>query len=156
LRAIPISRATKGPDATGLDKLAKLAMESREVIIDDRDTTIVQAQAQALNYQTTFDAFTLGVCRFDGEGRLVLNNRRYGEIYRLASREIRPGATQPEITELRVVAGTSAVASKADTALPPSTNATAASKTWTEKLKDVCAALTKLATGAARFATAAE
>ena len=50
------------------------------------------SKIQALSYRTTFDALTLGVCRFDGEGRLVLNNRRYGEIYRLASKESRSWA----------------------------------------------------------------
>jgi diguanylate cyclase (GGDEF)-like protein/PAS domain S-box-containing protein len=136
LRPIPVTRAAKTPDVNGLGKLAKLATESHDVIIDDRDATIVQAQAQALRYRTTLDALTLGVCRFDDEGRLVLTNRRYGEIYRLAPEQVRPGAMLPEIMELRSAAGTSEVAGKADTALALSANAAAASKTWTEELKD--------------------
>ena len=98
----------------------------------DRDAALAQAQL----YQTTVDAITLGVCRFDAEGRLALSNRRYGEIYRLASEQVRPGATPTEIVELRVAAGTSAMAGGADLASTLSINATAESKTWTEKLAD--------------------
>jgi diguanylate cyclase (GGDEF)-like protein/PAS domain S-box-containing protein len=115
-----------------LRTLAKLATESREVVMGDRDAALAQAQL----YQTTVDAVTLGVCRFDAEGRLALSNRRYGEIYRLAPEQVRPGATQTEIVELRVAAGTSAMAGGADLASTLSINATAESNTWTEKLAD--------------------
>jgi diguanylate cyclase (GGDEF)-like protein/PAS domain S-box-containing protein len=98
----------------------------------DRDAALAQAQF----YQTTVDAVTVGVCRFDAEGRLALSNRRYGEIYRLAPEQIRPGATPTEIAELRVAAGTSAITGGADLASALSTHATAASNTWTEKLED--------------------
>jgi PAS domain-containing protein len=84
---------------------------------------------------TTFDAVALGVCRFDGEGRLVLSNRRYGEIYRLAPEQVRPGATPPEIAELRAAAGTAAMTGDADLASAPSIHATAAANTWTEALE---------------------
>ena len=56
MRAIPVKRAAKGPDADGLVTLARLATESRDVIMDDRDATIAQSQAQMLRYQTAFDA----------------------------------------------------------------------------------------------------
>ena len=98
----------------------------------DRDAALAQAQL----YQTTVDAITLGVCRFDAEGRLALSNRRYGEIYRLTPEQVRPGATPTEIVELRVAAGTSAMTGGANLASTPSIDATAASKTWTEKLED--------------------
>jgi diguanylate cyclase (GGDEF)-like protein/PAS domain S-box-containing protein len=135
LRANPVTQVEKGPQANGLGALARLATESHAVVTEDRDATIARLQEQALSYQTTFDAIALGVCRFDGEGRLVLANRRYGEIYRLSPERLHPGATRSEIDELRIAAGTSAVASDVDLASTPSINATAASNTWTEALK---------------------
>ena len=116
--------------------LARATTESHKVIIDDREAALAQARAEARLYQTTFDAITLGVCRFDGKGRLVLSNRRYGEIYRFAPEQVRPGVTPTEIGELRIAAGTSAIAGDAGLALALSINATAASKIWTEELKD--------------------
>ncbi|MGA2492358.1 MAG: diguanylate cyclase [Roseiarcus sp.] len=112
--------------------LAKLAAAAHEVIIGDRDAALADAQL----YQTTIDAITLGLCRFDAEGRLVLSNRRYREIYRLAPEQVRLGATPPEIVELRAAAGTSVIASDADLASAPSINATAASNARTEELED--------------------
>jgi diguanylate cyclase (GGDEF)-like protein/PAS domain S-box-containing protein len=119
-----------------LGRLARLAADSHQVVVDDRDATIAQLQAQTLSYLTTLDAVALGVCRFDGEGRLVLSNRRYAAIYRLAPEQIRPGATPPEIAELRAAAGTAATTGAADPAADPSVRATAASNAWTEALKD--------------------
>ena len=135
LRSNPVTQVANELQANGLDTLARLATESHDVIADDRDATITQLQEQALSYSTTFDAIALGVCRFDCEGRLVLSNRRYGEIYRLAPEQVRPGASPPEIAELRATAGTSAVAGDADFA-SASIDATAASRNWTETLHD--------------------
>ncbi len=136
LRASPLTQVAKGSQANGLGALARLATESHEVIADDRDATIARLQEQALSYLTTFDAIALGVCRFDGEGRLVLSNRRYREIYRLAPELLRPGTTSSEIAELRVAAGTAAIANDAELAAAPSIDAAAALSTRTEKLED--------------------
>jgi len=111
LRAIPVRRGAKAPDANGLSTLARLATESHEVVLDDRDATNAQLLAQTLRYQTAFDAIAQGVCFFDAEERLILSNRRYAEIYCLAPAQIHPGATLREILELRVGAGTFAAAS---------------------------------------------
>jgi diguanylate cyclase (GGDEF)-like protein/PAS domain S-box-containing protein len=132
LRPIPVTRASKEPLASGLRALAKLATAAHKVITADRDAALAEAQL----CQTTIDAITLGVCRFDAEGRLVLSNRRYREIYRLAPERVRLGATPPEIVELRAAAGTSAVATDADRAATHPINAPAASNARTEALKD--------------------
>jgi diguanylate cyclase (GGDEF)-like protein/PAS domain S-box-containing protein len=134
LRASRVTEAGNGLESNGLDTLARLATESGEVIADERKATIARLQAQALSYATTLDAIGLGVCRFDGESRLVLSNRRYGEIYRLSPEQLRPGASPPEIAELRAAAGTSAVSGDPDFA-SMSVDATAA-KNWTETLQD--------------------
>jgi diguanylate cyclase (GGDEF)-like protein/PAS domain S-box-containing protein len=114
LRAIPVTGAAKGPDVDGLGTLAKLATESLEVILDDRDSTIAQLQAQAQRHQTVIDAIAQGICFFDCEERLIFSNRRYAETYRLAPEQIRPGATLREIVELRVAAGTCSAATAKD------------------------------------------
>jgi diguanylate cyclase (GGDEF)-like protein/PAS domain S-box-containing protein len=110
LRAIRVGRAARAPDVSGLGMLARLASECREFVNDDRDAAIAQLQAQTLRYQTIFDAIALGVAFFDAQERLILSNRRYAEIFRLATEQCRPGATLREILELRVAAGTLAPA----------------------------------------------
>ena len=47
-----------------------------------------------------------GVSLFDRDGRLVLCNTSYGELYGLTPDETRPGASLREITERRIAAGT--------------------------------------------------
>ena len=106
LRAIPIKRAAKGADTEGLARLAKLAIESHDVIMEDRDAAIAPFEAQVRRYQAAFDAVAQGICCFDAEDRVILSNRRFAEIYRLAPEQIRPGATLREIIELRIAAGT--------------------------------------------------
>ena len=85
MRAYKVTQVGKEPQADDLGRLARLAADLHQVVVDDRDATIAQLQAQTLKLiWTTLDAVALGVCRFDGEGRLVLSNRRYAAIYRLA------------------------------------------------------------------------
>jgi diguanylate cyclase (GGDEF)-like protein/PAS domain S-box-containing protein len=110
LRAISVKRVAKGPVADGLATLARLASESRDVITNDRDATIAQLQAQAQRHQAAFDAVAQGICYFDAEDRVILSNRRFAEIYRLAPEQIRPGTTLREIVGLRIAAGTWATA----------------------------------------------
>jgi diguanylate cyclase (GGDEF)-like protein/PAS domain S-box-containing protein len=110
LRAIPVKRAAQGSDADGLATLARLATESCDVIMDDRDAKIANLEAQAQRHQAVFNAVAQGVCYFDAEDRVILSNRRFAEIYRLAPEQIRPGATLREIIELRIAAGTWATA----------------------------------------------
>ena len=132
LRANSTRRAEAAHGDSCMAALARAASESREAVVDDRDA----ARAEALRYRTTLDAIGLGVCRFDGEGRLALSNRRYGEIYRLAPEQICSGATPPEIAALRVAAGTAAMTGVADLAATVSISDAAAAKTWTETLED--------------------
>ena len=106
MRAIPVERTAKASETDGLATLAKLATESRDVVMDDRDATIAQLLAQARRHEAVFNAVAQGICCYDPEDRVILSNRRFAEIYRLAPEQIRPGATLREIVELRVAAGT--------------------------------------------------
>ncbi len=110
MRAKPIRRAEGALDESSMAALARAASESHEVIARDQQAAIAQLQAQALHYQSAIDAIVQGVCFFDGEDRLILSNRRFAEIFRLAPEQIRPGETLREIVELRIAAGTWATA----------------------------------------------
>ena len=61
---------------------------------------------QELRYQVVLDRISHGVTFFDGQQRLILCNRRYAEIYRLAPEDVRPGTTLSEIAERRIAVGT--------------------------------------------------
>ena len=74
---------------------------------------------------------------FDADERLILSNRRFAEIYRLAPEQVRPGATLREIVELRVAAGTCATATADDyLSLCASNNAATQRVIWTTELTD--------------------
>ena len=136
LRAIPVKQTAKGPDADGLVTLAKLASESHGVVMDDRDAMIVELQAQAQRHQAVFNAVAQGVCYFDAEDRVVLSNRRFAEIYRLAPEQIRPGATLREIIELRIAAGTWATAADDYLSFCVSNHFSSDSIVWMTELPD--------------------
>jgi diguanylate cyclase (GGDEF)-like protein/PAS domain S-box-containing protein len=136
LRANSITRSGKALRESGLAALAKLATASFEVVERDLRQRIATLEAQALRYQTAIDAIAQGVCFFDGEQRLILSNRRFAEIYRLAPEQVRPGMTLREIVELRAAAGTSPIAAEDYLALAASVKSAVASKTWTAELKD--------------------
>ena len=97
---------------------------------------IAQLQAQTLHYQTAFDAIAQGVCFFDAEDRVILSNRRFAEIYRLAPEQIRPGATLREIVDLRIAAGTWATGADDYLSFCVSNHFGKEAIVWTTELKD--------------------
>jgi diguanylate cyclase (GGDEF)-like protein/PAS domain S-box-containing protein len=133
LRAIPVKLAEE-PEVDGLSALARLAAESRDVVSDDRDA--MNAALRAERYQTAFDAIALGVCLFDDEDRMILSNRRFAEIYRIAPKQIRPGATLREIVELRIAAGTWGTAAEDYVSFCVSNHCSNESIVWTTELRD--------------------
>ena len=136
MHAIPVTPAEKNADVDSLGTLKRLATESLEVILNDRDATIAQLQEQAQRYQAAFDAIAQGICSFDGEDRLILSNRRFAEIYRLAPEQIRPGATLREIVELRIAAGTWATAADDYLSFCASNHFGKEAIVWTTELQD--------------------
>jgi diguanylate cyclase (GGDEF)-like protein/PAS domain S-box-containing protein len=114
LRAIPMRQAKRALDESSLAALARAASESQEIIERELRAENAQLRAQALHYRTAFDAIEQGVSIFNAEKRLILSNRRYAEIYRIAPEQVRPGATLREIVELRVVARTCETANADD------------------------------------------
>jgi diguanylate cyclase (GGDEF)-like protein/PAS domain S-box-containing protein len=128
--------AAEASGETGLAALTKLATASLEVLERDLQARIATLEAQALCYETAIDNISQGVCFFDREERLILCNRRYAEIYRLASEQVRPGTTLREIVEHRAAAGTCSMTVGDYLALANSINSSAVSRTWIAELKD--------------------
>src|SRR5215831_6361448 len=55
---------------------------------------------------TALNNMSQGLCMFDSEGRLVLCNERYIQMYRLSHDAVKPGCTIRELLALRKVCGT--------------------------------------------------
>jgi diguanylate cyclase (GGDEF)-like protein/PAS domain S-box-containing protein len=98
--------------------------------------TIATLRIQVRRLETVIDNLSLGVCYFDAEERLVLSNRRYAEIYRLAPQDIHRGATATEIVELRAAAGTTTTATDAYLANARAIRSGAVPGTWINELTD--------------------
>jgi len=136
LRAKPIKRGERTLDESSIAALARAASESHEVVERDLRAENATLKAQALRYQTAIDNISQGICFFDGERRLILCNRRYAEIYRLAPEQVRPGATLREIVEARAAAGTCERTVEDYLSFYASNNSRGQARTWTAELSD--------------------
>ncbi len=136
MRAQTRPEPTVAPGENNLVALSKLATVSVEIIERELGATIATLATQVRRLETVIDNLSLGVCYFDSEERLILSNRRYAEIYRLAPERVRPGATLKEIIERREAAGTTSRAADAYFALARSIHSTGVPRIWTAELKD--------------------
>lgn len=124
------------PQPASLATLAKLAAASNDTLERELRAAIATLEGQALRFETVVDNISQGICFFDANERLILSNRRYAEIYRIAPEELRPGVTLGEIVERRVIAGTAALDADTYLATARSHNSGKASRLWTAKLAD--------------------
>src|SRR5580693_8831902 len=110
MRANSIGEAAAPPAEMNSAPLSEPARIS--VTIPERElrARIAALEAQARRYETAIDNISPAVCFFDGDERLILCNRRYAQMYRLAPEQLRPGMTLSEIVQLRVAVRTSAIA----------------------------------------------
>jgi len=136
LRANRTRKVAGVSSETSLSALAKLATASFEDLERDLQARIATLEALALRYEMAIDNISQGVCFFDREQRLILCNRRYGEIYRLTPEQVRPGTTLREIVERRAAAGTCSIPVGDYLTLANSINSSAVSRTWVAELKD--------------------
>ncbi len=104
-----------------------------EVHERDLEQRIAALEALAARHEAAIDNVSQGVCIFDADERLILRNRRYCEIYRIAPERVLPGATLSEIMGLRVGAGT---APSAVDAFFAQARAIAEPQTWTGRIGD--------------------
>lgn len=110
--------------------------DPRDAVIADQQARIAALEAQVRQYEAAFNNVSQGVCFFDGEGRLILSNRYYAEIYRLSPEQITPGATLREISERRFAAGTSPMAVDDYLTLCGSINDSGKPRKWIADLQD--------------------
>jgi PAS domain S-box-containing protein len=129
-------RAAQAVEAKRPAARAKGAARSSEVVERGLRARIATLEAQARRYEKAIDAVSLGICFLDAEQRVILCNRRYAEIYRLAPEQVRSGVTLREIVELRVAAGTSAMNVDERLVFAASTNSSRVAKAWNAALED--------------------
>ncbi|HWW48615.1 MAG TPA: EAL domain-containing protein [Xanthobacteraceae bacterium] len=55
--------------------------------------------------ETVFENIPHGLCMFDAEGRVIVRNRHFSEMYSLTPAQTRPGVTMQAILEARIDAG---------------------------------------------------
>lgn len=129
-------KAAETPESANLAALAKLTIASYETLERDLRARIATLERQALRFETAIENVSQGICFFDASERLILCNRRYAEIYRIAPKQLQPGLTLREIVERRVAVGTSATDADAYLALARSINSGMAPRVWTANLAD--------------------
>jgi diguanylate cyclase (GGDEF)-like protein/PAS domain S-box-containing protein len=60
---------------------------------------------QNIRFDAALNNMGSGLCMFDADGRLIVCNERYAEMYGLSSDQIKPGTTLQSVLESRVEAG---------------------------------------------------
>ena len=123
-------------DKSALARLARAAAESYDAMARHLRGANAEQRAQAQHCQTVVDALSQGVSLFDREGRLILCNRRFAEIYRLAPDQVAPGATPREIAQRRAAAGTGPKGTDDYLSLCESKNSRAEARSLTSALAD--------------------
>jgi PAS domain S-box-containing protein len=123
-------------DKSALARLARAAAESYDAMARNLRGANAEQRAQAQHCQTVIDAISQGVSLFDREGRLILCNRRFAEIYRLTLDQVAPGATLREIAERRAAAGTRSKGTDDYLSLGESNNSREEARSWTTALGD--------------------
>jgi diguanylate cyclase (GGDEF)-like protein/PAS domain S-box-containing protein len=129
-------KSAEAPESVSLAALAKLATASYQTLEHELRARIAELEGQALRLSTLIDNISQGICFFGADERLILSNRRYAEIYRIAPEQMRPDLTLGEVVERRVAAGTSAMSADDYLALARSVNSGTASRTWMANLAD--------------------
>jgi diguanylate cyclase (GGDEF)-like protein/PAS domain S-box-containing protein len=136
LRRKAVPRPTDSAGEIDLAALLRLAAASSETAERDVQATIAELEAQTRRYETAINNISQGICFFDGDGRLILCNRRYAEIYRLEPEQVRPGATLREIMQARSAAGTAAMAVDDYVALGTASRNSNSPSNWTAEFED--------------------
>jgi PAS domain-containing protein len=136
LRRKAVPRPTDSAGEIDLAALLRLAAASSETAERDVQATIAELEAQTRRYETAINNISQGICFFDGDGRLILCNRRYAEIYRLEPEQVRPGATLREIMQARSAAGTAAMAADDYVALGTASRNSNSPSNWTAEFED--------------------
>ncbi len=103
------ARETRLSDGRWL-RVSQNATQEGGVIIVFTDVTVLKEQEHALtDTNRRFDAalanMSQGLCLYDADGRLLVFNRRFRELFRLPSAQMEVGLSLEDITRLSVAAG---------------------------------------------------
>jgi diguanylate cyclase (GGDEF)-like protein/PAS domain S-box-containing protein len=90
--------------AIGFGAARQMKLSNATAALERSKLSLEQTNTQ---FDTTLEYMMHGLCMFDAEQRLVICNRRYGEMYGLTPGQTKPGTTLRAIVEARVAAGTS-------------------------------------------------
>jgi signal transduction histidine kinase len=74
-----------------VDRANKLMQEELEQLTGDMERLIEELRVQNLHFQGALDNMTQGLCLLDAQGRLIVANRRFLQIYALAAEACAPG-----------------------------------------------------------------
>ena len=80
MRRKAVPRPTDSSGEIDLAALMRLAAASSETAERDVEATIAELEAQTRRYETAINNISQGICFFNGDGKLILCNRRYAEI----------------------------------------------------------------------------
>ncbi len=80
-------------------------LEDSAVLLSSKNLELEAARSQ---FDAALSNISLGVCFFSSDGRLMVCNNRYREIYNLTPEATTPGTTFAEIVDQRYAAGTGA------------------------------------------------
>jgi diguanylate cyclase (GGDEF)-like protein len=83
----------------GLERL----VEERTSALGDREAEL---RAQNLRFDAAVNNMSQGLLMFDADGRMVIHNRRYVEVYGLSPDKIKSGMTVEELVRCRIENGT--------------------------------------------------
>jgi len=79
-------------DRKRVDRANKLMQEELAGLTGDLERLVDQFRVQNLNFQAALDTMSQGLCLLDAEGRLIVANRRFLQIYGLSVDIGAPGA----------------------------------------------------------------
>jgi|GEM_PF-6440341 len=77
----------------------------RRVVLRLLDRILSEQRAENLRFTTAIENISQGLCFFDGNHRLIVANRRYGEMYGLSDDLVKPGTMLRDIVDARFASG---------------------------------------------------
>src|SRR5438046_1292232 len=91
-------------DRKRVDRANKLMQEELEQLTQDMERLIEELRVQNLHFQGAVDNMSQGLCLLDAEGRLIVANRRFVQIYGLGPGVATPGRSIEHILQASMLA----------------------------------------------------
>jgi diguanylate cyclase (GGDEF)-like protein len=97
------SIATMTDELQALNRHLEQLVKDRTIELREREGEL---KAKNLLFEAATNNMSQGLLMFNAEGRLVICNKRYLEMYNLSPEQARPGATVRDLLDLRIANGT--------------------------------------------------